>query len=187
MNGNTKEDDPRTVRPINSAIPFVVAKKIPREKFITKFAQRTPADVAASMLSEGNGQVILNIWLHWEVPPMMNFMGVPVTGWNNENLNEETQASYKPVIVMTPGEKGVRTQLFHTPPIDPETFQPELPWPGLNKVHWESLTSWEDVARQQGNIERVIFPSGAAKKEEEAGGRRRRRRERGRRRRREKR
>ena len=82
---------------------------------------------------------------------------------------------------MTPGEKGVHTQLFHTPPIDKETFLPELPWAGLEKVHWESHTSWEDVARQQGSIERVIFPAaaegaaaakekkeeGSAKKEEE--------------------
>lgn len=95
MNGNTKESDPPTVRPINSAIPFVVSKKIARDKFVTRFGQRTPADVAASMLSEGRGEVVLNIWLHWEVPPMINFMGVPVTGWNNDNLDEETQATYK--------------------------------------------------------------------------------------------
>ena len=95
MNGDMKEDDPRTVRPINSAIPYVVSRRIPRDRFVTRFGQRTPADVAASMLSEGKGQVILNIWLHWEVPPMINFLGVPVTGWNNENLDEETQATYK--------------------------------------------------------------------------------------------
>ena len=101
MNGNTKESDPPTVRPINSAIPYVVAKKIARDKFVTRFGQRTPADVAASMLSEGKGEVVLNIWLHWEVPPMINFMGVPVTGWNNDNLDEETQATYK-----VRGERG---------------------------------------------------------------------------------
>lgn len=95
MNGDMKEDDPRTVRPINTAIPYVVSRRIPRDRFVTKFGQRTPADVAASMLSEGKGQVILNVWLHWEVPPMINFMGVPVTGWNNDNLDEETQATYK--------------------------------------------------------------------------------------------
>jgi hypothetical protein len=95
MNGNTKESDPLTVRPINSAIPIVVSKRIARDKFVTRFGQRTPADVAASMLSEGRGEVVLNIWLHWEVPPMINFMGVPVTGWNNDNLDEETQATYK--------------------------------------------------------------------------------------------
>ena len=72
--------------------------------------------------------------------------------------------------MVTPGEKGVRTQLFHTPPIDPTTLQPDLPnWPGLNEVHWESLTSWEDVARQQGSIERVIpvGGGGGVKKEKE--------------------
>ena len=95
MNGNTKESDPLSVRPINSAIPIVVSRKIPRERFVTRFGQRVPADVAASMLSEGKGQVILNVWLHWEVPPMLNFMGIPVTGWNNDDLDEGTKATYK--------------------------------------------------------------------------------------------
>lgn len=54
MNGNTKESDPPTVRPINTAIPFVVTQRISPEKFVTKFGQRTPADVAASMLELGS-------------------------------------------------------------------------------------------------------------------------------------
>ena len=95
MDGDTKEDDPRTVRPINSAIPYVISKRIAPERFIRKFGQRTPADVAASMLSEGGGQVILNVWLHWEVPAMLCWMGVPITGWNSVSLDEETQATYK--------------------------------------------------------------------------------------------
>jgi hypothetical protein len=39
--------------------------------------------------------VILNVWLHWECPAIMNFMGIPTTGWNNNNLDEETKATYK--------------------------------------------------------------------------------------------
>ena len=294
MDGDTKEDDPRTVRPINSAIPYVISKRIAPERFIRKFGQRTPADVAASMLSEGGGQVILNVWLHWEVPAMLCWMGVPITGWNSVSLDEETQATYKvreerervgrrngkmreaglsppgcgmllmleaaaellvggeeegrreregkkerrreaererekrffhfspflfspssflslspslspssflslslpppqlsaikssdshtnnaalhsplqPVIVITPEVKGVRAKLFNAPRIDPVTFLPDFEPQSINKVFWESLTSWEDVARQQGNIERVIFPAGAApqkEKEEKAG------------------
>jgi hypothetical protein len=61
---------------------------------------------------------------------------------------------------MTPGEKGVRTQLFHTPPIDAETLLPRIDPLDVNKVYWESLTSWEDVAKQQGKIERVLFGGG---------------------------
>ena len=70
---------------------------------------------------------------------------------------------------MTPGEKGVRTQLFHTPPIDAETLLPELKADQINKVHWESFTSWEDVAKQQGSIERVLFNGGGDGKSAAAG------------------
>jgi hypothetical protein len=78
----------------------------------------------------------------------------------------------QPVIVITPEVKGVRAKLFNAPRIDPVTFLPDFEPQSINKVFWESLTSWEDVARQQGNIERVIFPAGAApqkEKGEEAG------------------
>jgi hypothetical protein len=74
--------------------------------------------------------------------------------------------------VITPEVKGVRAKLFNAPRIDPVTFLPDFEPQSINKVFWESLTSWEDVARQQGNIERVIFPAGAApqkEKGEEAG------------------
>lgn len=42
---------------------------------------------------------------------------------------------------------------------------PELPWGDINKVHWESFTTWEDVARQQGSIDRIIPPDLKTKKE----------------------
>ena len=75
---------------------------------------------------------------------------------------------------MTPGAKGGLTQLFNAPKIDPVTFLPDFESRLTNKVFWESLTSWEDVARQQGNVERVVFPAGAAaakkEKEEEGAG-----------------
>ena len=97
----------------------------------------------------------------------MNFMGIPTTGWNNYNLDEETQPTYKPAIVVTTSEKGVKTQLFHVPPINKTTLLPDLPWSEINKVHWEEFTTWEEVAKQQGNIDRVIPPKTKSKKEEE--------------------
>ena len=85
---STPEAVPPSVRCVNSAIPYVVSAKIPRSKFITKFTQKEPAIVAADMLTRGAGETIVSVWLHWEAVSQLNYMGLPTTGWNGENLDK---------------------------------------------------------------------------------------------------
>ena len=85
---STPEAVPPSVRCVNSAIPYVVSAKIPRSKFIPKFTQKEPAIVAKDMLQRGAGETIVSVWLHWEAVDQMNYMGLPTTGWNGENLDK---------------------------------------------------------------------------------------------------
>ena len=40
------------------------------------------------MLKEGAGETIVGVWLHWDSVGMLNYLGVPVTGWNDFNLDK---------------------------------------------------------------------------------------------------
>lgn len=40
------------------------------------------------MLKEGAGETIVVVWLHWDSVGMLNYLGVPVTGWNDFNLDK---------------------------------------------------------------------------------------------------
>ena len=76
------------MRCINTAIPYMVTHKVPRSKFNTNFTQGEPARVAAAMLEEGAGETIVVVWLHWDSVGMLNYLGVPVTGWNDFDLDK---------------------------------------------------------------------------------------------------
>lgn len=76
------------MRCVNTALPYVISNKIPRSRFITNYTQKEPAVVAADMLTRGAGQTIVSIWLHWEAVSQLNYLGVPVTGWNDYDLDK---------------------------------------------------------------------------------------------------
>jgi hypothetical protein len=79
---------PFQVRCINTAIPYFVTHKLPPSKFNRGYTQGEPATVAAAMLKEGAGETIVVVWLHWDSVGMLNYLGVPVTGWNDFNLDK---------------------------------------------------------------------------------------------------
>jgi hypothetical protein len=63
MDGDTKEATPKSVRPINTAIPYVIAKKLAPSHFNHNFTQKEPAVVARDMLDNRGGEVLLIVWL----------------------------------------------------------------------------------------------------------------------------
>jgi hypothetical protein len=159
-NSSTPEADPPTVRCVNTAIPYVVSAKIPRAKFVTNYTQKEPAVVAADMLARGAGETIVSIWLHWEAVSQLNFLGLPTTGWNDYNLDNKTADVYDPVIVVTPSKEHVSVKLYRTPHIDEETLLPvDVDTNKWHKLYWERNVPWSVVARQQGNVSRVVPPA----------------------------
>lgn len=76
------------MRCINTAIPYVITHKIAPSHFVRNFTQGEPAVVAASMLERGAGETIVVVWLHWDSVGMLNYLGVPVSGWNDFNLDK---------------------------------------------------------------------------------------------------
>lgn len=183
MNGTTEKADPPSVRPINTAVPFVVTHGIPPSRYIRDFTQTEANRVADYVLANGTGQVVLFVWQHWDgacvrekekereaacqshshtkrgpliqftALDIINALGVPLVGWNNYNLSAPTDNVYPPVIVITPSKDGVRTRLYNTPNISDATLMPQwVNGAAPPTVHWESFTSWPQVAAQQGHL-----------------------------------
>lgn len=160
MNGSTTAAIPPTVRCVNTAVPYVVMNKIPKAKFNTAFTQQEPAHVAADMLDSAAGETVLNIWLHWEAVYMLNYMGIPTTGWNDFDLDAKTKDDYNPVIVVTPGKDAVNVRLHRTPRVNPDTLLADFAnKTELAKVYWETNVPWDVVAKQQGNTTRLVEPA----------------------------
>lgn len=66
MNGTTEKADPPSVRPINTAVPYVVTHGIPLSRYIRDFTQTEANRVADYVLANGTGQVVLFVWQHWD-------------------------------------------------------------------------------------------------------------------------
>lgn len=87
---------------------------------------------------------------------MLNYVGVPVTGWNGFDLDKNTTDVYDPMIVVTPGRDGVDAVLYHTPPISNETLLADFDSKVVDKVYWKRRVPWADVVKQQGSVDRVV-------------------------------
>lgn len=152
MNGTTLAAIPMSVRPINTAVPYVVAHGIPPSKFIRHFTQQEAQTVADYVLEHGAGETLLFVWQHWDALDVINTLGVPVPGWNNRNLSQPTQNVYPPVVVLTPGKEGVTTRLYNTPDIGEDLMPRWVNGVAPSTVWWQSFTPWKQVAAQQGHL-----------------------------------
>jgi len=132
MNGTT--GDPPSVRPINSAVPTVVAFRVPPGRFVRAWSQWDSLAAARAVLDQGaappptgrasDGSAVLVVWFHWGLVAVLNALGVPTTGWNAQSLDDATSEAYNAAVVLTPhgvprlgdGPNGTRVVLADADP-----------------------------------------------------------------------
>ena len=116
MNGTG--GDPPSVRPIDSAIPSVLAWRIPEAHFDRRWgqwdslaaaraildlgAQAPPLGHTASGRGHAGASAVLVVWFHWGLVAILNALGVPTTGWNAQSLDGKTTEAYNAAVVLTP-------------------------------------------------------------------------------------
>ena len=140
MNGTG--GDPPSVRPIDSAVPAVLAFRVPHARFVRRWGQWDSLAAARAILDEGalprhaggrgggggggggDGSAVLVVWFHWGLVAILNALGVPTTGWNAQSLDAATTEAYNAAIVLTPhgaprlgdGPNGTRVVLADPDP-----------------------------------------------------------------------
>jgi len=117
MNGTG--GDPPSVRPIDSAVPAVLAWRVPQARFDRRWGQWDSLAAARAILDlgaappagrrggggggpGGPGSAVLVVWFHWGLVAILNALGVPTTGWNAASLDGPTTEAYNAAVVLTP-------------------------------------------------------------------------------------